>query len=103
MHKKQIRLLAQAHGYAIYWTFLRHSRQWSASRRQAYIVQHLRQTLVRAYTGTRHYRAAFDAAGFNPERDFRGPEDLRRLPVLTKQMVRERCGDLIDRRHLAGA
>jgi histidinol-phosphate aminotransferase len=103
MHKKQIRLLAQAHGYAIYWTLLRHSRSWDAARRHAYILQHLRQTLVRAYEGTRHYRAAFDAAGFDPRRDFHGPEDLRKLPLLTKQIVREEHGALLDQRFMAGS
>ena len=103
MHKKQIRLLAQAHGYAIYWKFLRHSRSWDAARRNEYILRQLKQTLVRAYEGTRHYREAFDAAGFDPRRDFRGPEDLRKLPLLTKQHVREDYEALVDRRFMAGS
>ncbi len=103
MHKKQIRRLAQLHGFGIYWSFLRHSRGWDPRRRSEYIQGQLRQTLVRAYEGTAHYRDAFDAAGFDPRRDFRGVESLRGLPILTKDLVRQDPGRLHDSRFLAGS
>jgi histidinol-phosphate aminotransferase len=103
MRRKQIRQIAQIHGYAIYWSFLRHSRGWDLRRRTDYILRHLRQTLVRAYEGTLHYRAAFDAVGFDPRRDFRGVETLRSLPLLTKEMVRQQPGRLHDSRFMAGS
>jgi histidinol-phosphate aminotransferase len=103
MRRSQIRPLAQAHGYGIYRRFLRHSRGWDADRRGRYILYHLQRTLLRAYEGTRYYRQAFDAVGFDPRRHFEGIESLQRLPILTKAIVRKRSEDLVDRRFLAGS
>jgi phenylacetate-CoA ligase len=103
MRKGHIRKIAQLHGYGIYWSFLRHSRSWDAQRRGGYILGQLRQTLTRAFEGTRYYREAFQAAGFDPRVDFRGPESLGGLPVLTKDIVRGRGGDLIDARFTLGS
>ena len=103
MRKQQIRSIAQLHGYGIYWSFLRHSSSWDASRRAQYILRQLRQTLVRAYGGTLHYREAFDSLGFNPRRDFEGLSTMAGLPLLTKEMVRRDPSALIDRRFMAGS
>lgn len=103
MRRSQVRKLAQVHGYGIYWSFLRHSRSWDPVRRADYILRELRQTLVRAYEGTRHYRQAFDAVGFDPRKDFRGVESMAGLPLLTKDIVRGNAADLIDSRFIAGS
>ncbi len=103
MRKRQVRAIAQLHGFWINWSFLRHSRSWSAERRGEYILRQLRQTLVRAYEGTRYYRAAFDAVGFDPRKDFRGLEGLVRLPLLTKDVVRRQGPDLLDHRFAVGS
>jgi histidinol-phosphate aminotransferase len=103
MRKRHVRAIAQLHGAWINWSFLRHSRSWDAERRGGYILRQLRQTLVRAYEGTRYYRAAFDAAGFDPRKDFRGLESMARLPLLSKDLVRRLGSDLLDHRFAAGS
>lgn len=55
------------------------------------------QRLVRlAYQETDFYRELYDAAGVRPE-DLRGPEDLARLPILDKDVVREQGTRLLRR------
>ncbi len=98
--KKAIKAAARLHGWNIHKRFLSRTPYWPEERRREYIERHLRTTLVRAYEGTRHYREAFDAIGFDPRVDFRGPEDLARLPILTKDRIRADADSLIDRRFL---
>lgn len=96
--KKAIKAAARLHGWTIHRRLLSRTPYWPEERRRAYIDQHLRTTLVRAYEGTRHYREAFDAVGFDPRVDFRGPEDLARLPILTKDRIRADADALVDPR-----
>lgn len=98
MHKKTIRKLAQLHGWWVARTFLARTSAFSEEQRQEWITEALRETLVRAADGTRYYGEVFRAAGFDPRVDFKSPLDLRALPVLTKDIVRERFEDLVDRR-----
>ena len=99
MHKKSIRKLAQLHGWWTYQSFLKRTDSWSEEKRQAWIHHQLQQTLVGAYEGTRYYAETFKACGFDPRTDFQGPQTLAQLPVLTKEIVRERFEDLVDARY----
>ncbi len=47
----------------------------------------LKRLLIHAHANHEFYRARFDACGLDPER-FDGPEQLSRLPVLTKEEYR---------------
>jgi phenylacetate-CoA ligase len=78
-------------------------RSWSAETRRAWILDRLRQTLVRANEGVPFYRERFQKEGFNPHRDFRSIADLGRVPVLTKDDVRANAGRMIDRRFFLGS
>ncbi len=98
MHKKKIKNLAQLHGYWIYKRFLTPTDALPEEQRRAWIDRELRRTLVRACEGTKYYREVFQRAGFDPRTDFKGPQDLAKLPTLTKEVVKERYEDLIDRR-----
>lgn len=98
MHKKSIRKLAQFHGWWVYQTFLRRTSQFSEEERRAWIHQQLKQTLVRAYEGTKYYSETFKSIGFDPRTDYQGPQTLQQLPLLTKDIIRERYEDLMDRR-----
>ncbi|MDX6324398.1 MAG: phenylacetate-CoA ligase [Nocardioidaceae bacterium] len=51
-------------------------------------LDRLRATLRHAYERVPHYRAAFDAAGVRPD-DVRELADLARLPLTTKEHLRE--------------
>lgn len=99
MHKKSIRKLAQLHGWWTYQTFLKRTSLWEEEKRQAWIHRQLQQTLVQAYEGTRYYAETFKACGFDPRTDFEGPQTLAKLPILTKDIIRERFEDLVDPRY----
>jgi histidinol-phosphate aminotransferase len=99
MHKKSIRKLAQLHGWWISQTFLKRTSRFSEDERQAWIHAQLKKTLIRAYEGTRYYAEVFKQCGFDPHTDFSGPEVLPKLPLLTKDILRERAADLIDARY----
>src|ERR1051325_693524 len=102
VHKKQIRPLARLHGYLVYKRFLTRTQSWPLPKREAWVLEKLKRTLVRAYEGTPFYRERFQKAGFNPQRDFQSRADLARLPVLTKEDVRAHHEQMIDRRFLFG-
>ncbi|MES2736060.1 MAG: aminotransferase class I/II-fold pyridoxal phosphate-dependent enzyme [Verrucomicrobiota bacterium] len=99
MHKKSIRKLAQLHGWWTYQSFLKRTRPWSEDQRHAWIRKQMQQTLVAAYEGTRYYAEVFKGIGFDPRTDFEGPQTLAKLPVLTKEIIRERFEDLVDPRY----
>ena len=50
--------------------------------------ERLRETVARAYQRVPHYRAKLDAAGVKPE-EIRGIEDISRLPLMTKDDLRD--------------
>jgi phenylacetate-CoA ligase len=49
----------------------------------------LRDVLISAFDHTTYYREAMRAVGYDPRYDFRGPEDLTHLPILTKKILKE--------------
>ena len=97
-NKKLVKNVARLHGYWIYKNLLSKSQYWPEPRREQYVLENLRQTLIRAYEGTPFYREQFRQAGFNPRTDFRSPEDLKRLPLLTKADVRKHINEMVDPR-----
>jgi len=56
---------------------------------QPRVRERLRKTLVTAFRHVPYYRETMKAAGYDPERDFNGPADLQKLPILTKQTIQE--------------
>jgi len=103
MHKKQIRPLARLHGWWLYRGRLREMQSWPVERRRGWVFEKLRTTLARANEGVAFYRERFRKAGFDPERDFKSAADLARVPILTKDDVRENWERLIDPRFLRGS
>ena len=55
-------------------------------------TEKLRETLRHAYHHTAYYRELFDSLRFDPE-TVTGPEQLEKLPVLTKRTLKERMND----------
>jgi len=49
----------------------------------------LKAVLCQAYDRVPLHRRRMAAAGFDPRRDFRGPADLARLPLLTRAVLKE--------------
>ena len=90
-------------GYWLYRRRLTHMRSWPLEQRRGWILERLRQTLIRANEGIPFYRERFHEAGFDPERHFRSVADLARVPVLIKDDVRAHHERMIDRRFLTGS
>ena len=52
-----------------------------------YQIDELKKVLIHAYRHTAYYRELMDSCGFNPK-EIRSIDDLKRLPVLTKHMLK---------------
>jgi phenylacetate-CoA ligase len=73
---------------------LEKSQFWPAERILDLQKERLRKLLVHAYENTAYYRKTFDLCGYNPY-GFRHCDELRRIPVLTKDIIRENLPDLV--------
>ena len=73
--------------------FLDKSQWWSLADQQAYQDEQLRKTIRHAYDNVPYYREVFDERKLTPD-DIRRADDLPKLPILSKQTVRERAQDL---------
>ncbi len=62
--------------------------RWSLDELRAVQLNRLRSTLRTAYEAVPHYRAAFDAAGVQPD-DLQELSDLQRFPFTTKEDLRD--------------
>ena len=72
---------------------LREAERWPGERARQHQVEELRRVCGLAQRGTSFYRAAFAAAGFEPE-DLRRVEDLRGLPTIDRQTVQDRLAEM---------
>lgn len=55
---------------------------------------YMKKLLCYAYANVPYYKKIFDEAGFNPDY-YRDVEDLKKVPILTKEIIRENFRDLI--------
>lgn len=85
--KKQIRPLARLHGFWLYHTFLARTHSWPVEKRRSYVLEKLRQTLIRAYEGIPFYRARFDEVGFGR----RNISESRRIWSVCPRSPRRKC------------
>jgi phenylacetate-CoA ligase len=76
--------------------FLEDSQRWDIARHHEYQQKRLAELLSHAYQNVPYYHRAFDDAGFCP-RQFHEIDDLRRLPLLSRDDVRNNMNDLIAR------
>jgi phenylacetate-CoA ligase len=90
-------------GVLYYHSFLSRSQYWNAEKLREYQFNRCAKILSHAYKRIPYYKNAFDRAGFNPHRDFKSLEDLRRIPILSKQVTRREKENLADRTTLARA
>ena len=75
--------------------WLKESQWWEADRIREFQDARVRELAAHAYDTVPFYRRWFDAAGVGPE-DIRTQDDLRRLPILTKQHVREHQREMVS-------
>lgn len=74
-------------------SLLQNSEWWSLERQMEHQNLSLRAIIQYAYKSVPYYRESFDQLGIKP-RDIRQASDLTDLPLLTKDVVRQRWADL---------
>ena len=77
-------------------SFLQQSQWWSKEKLEEYQIQQLELLLNHAYENVPYYTRIFDERHLKPK-DIRCFDDLRKLPYLTKDDIRNNLTDLIDK------
>jgi len=75
----------------VFWdtyNFLQESQWWSREKLEQYQLEQLEKLLNHAYKNVPYYRRVFDERGLKPG-DIQSIEDLRKLPFLTKEIIRK--------------
>ena len=68
--------------------------KWSSEQIKEWQLEKLKLLVAQAYNHTVYYREVFDKLGLKPS-DINSFDDLKKLPTLTKSIVRERFNDFI--------
>ena len=99
-----VRLDRQRYGgrFPEFRALLEDAQWWDADRMRAWQDERLRAVVAHAYEHVPYYRELFDRHGIHPQA-FRGQEDLPRIPVLTREILKQRLPDLISRAYPKGA
>ena len=80
------------------YNFLQESQWWSREKLEEHQMQQLSTLLHHAYDNVPYYRKLFDERGLKPK-DIQDWDDLKKLPYLTKGIIRENLSDLIARNY----
>lgn len=75
-------------------SLLRQSDTWDLNQLRSYQQKHLRLLIDHSYANVPYYKEVFRANGLSPK-DIQTPEDIQKLPFLTKEIVRKRKKDLL--------
>ena len=81
----------------VFWetyNFLQESQWWSKKELEEYQLLQLRKLLHHAYKNVPYYRRLFDERGIEPY-EFKDLKDLRKIPYLTKDIIRNNLPDLV--------
>ena len=62
-----------------------HDIKLPAYKKEELVKKRLKKVLVSAYMHVPYYRNMMKNIGYNPAIDYKGPEDLRRLPITTRE------------------
>lgn len=92
------RLNRQRYGgrFSEFQSLLQESQWWQPAKMRAWQEGRLRSVLMHAYKHVPYYRESFRHRGYDPAR-FQGLEDLQKIPVLDRAMVKHRVEDLKSR------
>ena len=74
--------------------FLQESQWWSREKLEEYQMQQLERLLHHAYKNVPYYRRVFEERGLKPK-DVKTKEDLTKLPILTKEVIRNNFHNLL--------
>ena len=75
--------------------WLEGSQWWSRDRIEAFQKEELQKLIKHAYSSVPYYRRIFDERGLAPA-DIKSPDDLVKLPILTKEDIRNHLDELIS-------
>lgn len=78
-----------------YWREIEVTQHWDEARLRELQWQRLNGMLRFVYANNDFYRTRFDTAGLRPE-NVRTPEDVRRIPILTKEEIRWNTREMIS-------
>jgi len=84
--------------YLKYAELLEESQWWSKKKLEEYQWRKLEALLRHAYENVPYYKRVFDERGLKPK-DIQGFSDFRKLPFLTKKIVRDNLQDLVARNY----
>jgi len=87
----------QARYGKVFWetyNFLQESQWWSREKLEDYQYQQLSKLLHHSYQNVPYYRKIFDERELKPK-DIQNFDDLKKLPYLTKELIRENLTSLI--------
>jgi len=85
----------------VFWdtyNFLQESQWWSKEKLEEYQMQQLSKLLHHAYENVPYYRRVFDERDLKPK-DIQEFDDLKKLPYLTKEIIKENLHDLIAKNY----
>ena len=74
------------------YNFLQESQWWSRKELENYQMEQLNKLLIHAYNNVQYYQNLFNKQCLKPD-DIQSLDDLKKIPFLTKDMVREESKD----------
>lgn len=77
-----------------HYDFINRSQWWDAGKLEKYQDEQLQKLIRHAYANVPYYRRVFEERSLKPG-DIKTAKDLAKLPILTKQLIRENFDDLI--------
>lgn len=83
-------------GFREWRDFLEESQWWSRGEIEAYQLKQLTEIIEYAYKNVLYYKRIFDDKGIRPS-DIQSFDDLKKIPLLTKDIIRENFDDIISR------
>lgn len=95
---KALRLLPSYEAFRNTYAFLQKSQWWSRERLEEHQLLQLGKLLNHAYENIPYYRKVFDEQGLKPK-NIQDLEGLRKLPFLTKDIIRANLNDLKARNY----
>jgi phenylacetate-CoA ligase len=78
-----------------YLSTIEDSQFWPIEQIKTLQLTRLRTLLIHAYTTTRYYKNLFDAIALQPDK-LSSLDDVKKIPLLTKDIIRENSGDLMS-------
>jgi len=79
--------------------FLLKSQYWSRKKIEGYQNKRLRELMEHAYTNVPYYTKLFDKLRLKPS-DIKTKKDLKKLPILTKEIIRKNAEELRAKNYL---